>query len=197
MRTLDPRPTLGFATTPRQSSALERRSRKWRRPWRRRRRSLRRFGIVLKVCFRLGVRWESETDCLRSNTGKTEVFSAQIEVLQKDLQPWAAKIAEKQAAIDLAANERDLLTEKSEGVKVAIEEAETTLAKLATDGKTKVRFGRRKVVFGCLHGFLSERSSCCSHRREGGGRGTGRCRSGSTRCGSFLSRSALFTSSLC
>lgn len=72
-------------------------------------------------------------------TGKTEVFSGQIESLQKDLQPWAAKIAEKQAAIDLAANERDLLVEKTEGIQTAIEEAETALEKLENGDKEKVR----------------------------------------------------------
>lgn len=72
-------------------------------------------------------------------TGKTEVFSTQIEALQQELQPWAAKIAAKQGEIDLAANERDLLTEKTEAVKNGIEEAEAALEKLSGDDSTKVR----------------------------------------------------------
>lgn len=75
--------------------------------------------------------------------GKTETFTAKIDALQKDLQPWAAQIADKQAAIDLVANERDLLTEKSESIKVAIKEAQATLTKLASDDEAKVSF----VVF--------------------------------------------------
>lgn len=54
------------------------------------------------------------------------------------MQPWAAKIGDKQAAIDLAQNERDLLTEKSESVKVAMEQAQATIARLASDDQTKV-----------------------------------------------------------
>ena len=64
------------------------------------------------------------------DAGKTEVFSTQIEELQADLQPWAAKIAQKQAGIDLATHERDLLTEKTDSIKAAIAEAEATLEKL-------------------------------------------------------------------
>lgn len=70
--------------------------------------------------------------------GKTETFSTRIEALQQDLQPWAAKIATKQAAIDLAANERDLLLEKSEGIKAAVEEAKAAVEKLAKDDAAKV-----------------------------------------------------------
>jgi structural maintenance of chromosome 4 len=70
--------------------------------------------------------------------GKTEVFSTQIESLQTDLQPWAEKIAEKQAAIDLAANERDLLVEKTESVKEALESAQASMEKLGNDKATKV-----------------------------------------------------------
>ena len=78
------------------------------------------------------------TDSLRFVIGKTEVFSTQIESLQQDLQPWAEKISAKQGAIDLAANERDLLTEKTESVKIAVEEVQATIEKLTGDGNTKV-----------------------------------------------------------
>ena len=75
----------------------------------------------------------------KTRAGKTETFSVRIEALQKDLQPWAAKIADKQAAIDLAANERDLFAEKGESVKLAIEQAQATVQKLAVDDESKVR----------------------------------------------------------
>lgn len=75
---------------------------------------------------------------LAAHSGKTEVFSTQIESLQQDLQPWAAKIAAKQGEIDLAANERDLLVEKTESVKNGIEEAEAAIEKLEGDDTAKV-----------------------------------------------------------
>lgn len=84
--------------------------------------------------------------------GKTEIFSSQIESLQTDLQPWAEQIAEKNASIDLATNERDLLAGKTTGVGVAIEEAEALLEKLAVDDETKV------------NSFSSFRFSRCSRR---------------------------------
>lgn len=75
----------------------------------------------------------------KCGTGKTEVFSTQIESLQTDLQPWAEKIAEKQAAIDLVANERDLLKEKTESAAEALELAEAAMEKLVNDREIKVR----------------------------------------------------------
>ncbi|SCZ99488.1 BZ3500_MvSof-1268-A1-R1_Chr3-1g06035 [Microbotryum saponariae] len=69
--------------------------------------------------------------------GKTEVFSAQIETLQTELQPWAEQIGAKQAAINLAQNERDMLVEKGDTVRIAIEEAEASIHKLRSDDETK------------------------------------------------------------
>ncbi|KAK4698890.1 structural maintenance of chromosome 4, partial [Phenoliferia sp. Uapishka_3] len=84
---------------------------------------------------------EAELEKVRDSLkGKTEVFSTQIESLQQDLQPWAAKIAAKQGDIDLAANERDLLVEKTESVKNGIEEAEAAIEKLNADETVKVSF---------------------------------------------------------
>lgn len=72
------------------------------------------------------------------DAGKTEVYSTQIESLQTDLQPWAAQIADQQASIDLATNERDLLAEKTNSIKVGIDEAKSTLENLAADDAAKV-----------------------------------------------------------
>ncbi|SCV71157.1 BQ2448_2745 [Microbotryum intermedium] len=69
--------------------------------------------------------------------GKTEVFSAQIETLQTELQPWAEHIGAKQAAINLAQNERDMLVEKGDTVRIAIEEAEAAIHMLRSNDETK------------------------------------------------------------
>ncbi|KAM0751211.1 RecF/RecN/SMC protein [Meredithblackwellia eburnea MCA 4105] len=81
---------------------------------------------------------EAELEKVRDGLkGKTEVFSTQIESLQQELQPWAAKIAAKQAEVDLANNDRDLLLEKTEAVKAGIKEAEKALEKIGNDDTEK------------------------------------------------------------
>ena len=81
---------------------------------------------------------EAELDKVREGLkGKTEVFTAQIDTLQAELQPWAGQVAEKQAEIDLVVNERDLLTERGESVKAGIEEAQATLERLTGDREAK------------------------------------------------------------
>lgn len=81
---------------------------------------------------------EAELDKVREGLkGKTEVFTAQVDTLQAELQPWAAKVAEKRAEIDLVVNERDLLTERGESVRVGIEEAQATLERLTADAEAK------------------------------------------------------------
>ncbi|KAK4047568.1 Structural maintenance of chromosomes protein 4 [Microbotryomycetes sp. JL201] len=69
--------------------------------------------------------------------GKTEVYSVQIEQLQQDLQPWASEIADKQSQVDLTSNERDLLLEKSQSVKLAMSEATDSLERLREESQTK------------------------------------------------------------
>lgn len=71
-------------------------------------------------------------------TDKTQVFHDQIEGRQKELQPWTAKINAKQAEIDLAASERDMLAKKAEAAKTASEEAQEALEKLRADHGAKV-----------------------------------------------------------
>ncbi|KAM0788102.1 hypothetical protein ACM66B_001270 [Microbotryomycetes sp. NB124-2] len=81
---------------------------------------------------------ESELEKVRDGLkGKTEVYSVQIEQLQQDLQPWASRIADKQSQIDLTVNERDLLLEKSESVKLAMADATESLEKLREDSRSK------------------------------------------------------------
>ncbi len=68
---------------------------------------------------------------------KTQVFHDQIEVKQKELQPWNAKIDAKKAEIDVATGERDALRKKAEGVKASREQAESDLQKLREDLEAK------------------------------------------------------------
>jgi structural maintenance of chromosome 4 len=69
---------------------------------------------------------------------KTQVFHDQIEVRQKELQPWTAKINAKQSDIDVAVSERDALTKKAEAVRDAGREAVEGLEKLKSDQEAKV-----------------------------------------------------------
>ncbi|KAK7695127.1 hypothetical protein QCA50_002317 [Cerrena zonata] len=68
---------------------------------------------------------------------KTQVFHDQIEVKQKELQPWTAKINAKQAEIDVATSERDMLAQKAEQVKKTFETAKGDLERLQTDHESK------------------------------------------------------------
>lgn len=69
---------------------------------------------------------------------KTQVFHDQIEVKQKELQPWTTKINAKQAEIDVATSERDTLSKKVEAVQNARGEAQEALEKLKDDYSAKV-----------------------------------------------------------
>ena len=69
---------------------------------------------------------------------KTRSFHDQIEVKQKELQPWATEINKKQAAIDLAKSERETLVRKFEAVREAKEEAESTKNRLRGEKDAKV-----------------------------------------------------------
>lgn len=71
------------------------------------------------------------------NLGKTDVFTTQIEAKQRELEPWTAKISEKQSAIDVATSERDLLAQKASGVQEALQEASVSLQDLKAGGEAK------------------------------------------------------------
>ncbi|OCF77743.1 hypothetical protein I204_01743 [Kwoniella mangroviensis CBS 8886] len=61
---------------------------------------------------------------------KTAEFTTQIEVKQRELEPWTAKISEKQSLIDVATSERDLLAEKATSMQTALDEAKANLQAL-------------------------------------------------------------------
>ena len=69
---------------------------------------------------------------------KTQVFHDQIEQKQKELQPWTAKINAKQASLDNAISERDMLQKKAEAAQQALDEAQRSLDQLREDKKAKV-----------------------------------------------------------
>ncbi|KAJ4490187.1 RecF/RecN/SMC [Lentinula aciculospora] len=79
---------------------------------------------------------EEIQDSLRD---KTQKFYDQKEALQKDLQPWTAKINAKQTEIDVAGGERDALLKKVEHIQTALEEAEEHLEKVKLDQEEKIK----------------------------------------------------------
>lgn len=96
---------------------------------------------------------------------KTAGFSAQIDTKQAELQPWLDKLAEKQAAVDLATNQRNLLKEKAASIERGIEEATTSLQEIKADnaGKeeqlqaSKAEYDEMKAT---LQGLKSELQVC-------------------------------------
>ena len=103
---------------------------------------------------------------------KTAEFSDQIEIKQQELEPWTAKISEKQAGVDVATSERDLLVEKASGMKDGIVEAEAALEKLREGGEGKVnrsrqsQFHPRDAHFAFPSLSRSRRWTCSSRRRQ-------------------------------
>ncbi|KAJ3715083.1 RecF/RecN/SMC N terminal domain-containing protein [Lentinula raphanica] len=79
---------------------------------------------------------EEIQDSLRD---KTQKFYDQKEALQKDLQPWTAKINTKQTEIDVARGERDALVKKVESIQTALQEAEEHLEKVKSEQEDKVK----------------------------------------------------------
>lgn len=69
--------------------------------------------------------------------GKTEEFSQQIEVHQKELAPWTAKVVAKQGEVDMAQSEHDLLQEKAKSMRSNFEQAEAALSALQSAQKSK------------------------------------------------------------
>lgn len=82
--------------------------------------------------------YESVSSCSDRTVDKTQVFHDQIEVKQRELQPWTAKINAKQSEIDVAVSERDTLAKKAEAIKTAYVEAQSVLEQLQSDHETKV-----------------------------------------------------------
>jgi structural maintenance of chromosome 4 len=74
-----------------------------------------------------------------ANLDKTQVFHDQIEVKQKELQPWTAKINAKKAEIDVATSEQDALSRKAEAIREAGKAAAEELKQIQRDREAKVR----------------------------------------------------------
>ena len=93
---------------------------------------------------------------------KTQVFHDQIQVKQKELQPWTAQINTKQAEIDVATSERDALAKKAQALQAANKEARETLEALQEDLQTKVIWTSvdwmPRVVYILLEGFKTRRA---------------------------------------
>ena len=73
------------------------------------------------------------------------MYHDQIEAKQRALQPWAAKINVKQAEIDVATSERDMLAKKAEAAKTASQEAQENFEQLQADHEAKARLLSRLV----------------------------------------------------
>ncbi|KAI0687981.1 RecF/RecN/SMC [Cytidiella melzeri] len=69
---------------------------------------------------------------------KTQVYHDQIEAKQRELQPWTTKINKKQAEVDVAKSEREMLAKKAEAARATLDEAKQTLERLQDDHKAKV-----------------------------------------------------------
>lgn len=82
-----------------------------------------------------------------TTSDKTQVYHDQIEVKQRELQPWTAKINKKQAELDVAKSERDMLAKKAEAAKAALDEAKSSLEQLQEDQKAKVGSFLREWCF--------------------------------------------------
>ncbi|KZT62670.1 hypothetical protein CALCODRAFT_140377 [Calocera cornea HHB12733] len=55
--------------------------------------------------------------------GKTEVFNAQIQTKQKELEPWMTQVRKIQSDIDVATNEKQLLEDKAASVGKGVDQA--------------------------------------------------------------------------
>ena len=78
------------------------------------------------------------------------MYHDQIEVKQRELQPWTTKINKKQAEIDVATSERDMLAKKAESAKAALDDAKQTLEQLQEDQQAKVSCLSKWTVWAFL-----------------------------------------------
>lgn len=70
---------------------------------------------------------------------KTQVFNDQIEVKQRELQPWTAKINAKQAEVDVATSERVALEKKAASALAAVNSAAEALQTLQDSYAAKTK----------------------------------------------------------
>lgn len=83
-------------------------------------------------------------------TDKTQVYHDQIEVKQKELQPWINKVNAKKATIDVATSERDALAKKAAGLKDAVKNAQDDLEQQQATQQAKVSpmiCSRTRLIF--------------------------------------------------
>lgn len=81
---------------------------------------------------------EAELTSIREHLkGKTQEFSDQIAAKQKSLEPWQAKINQKQSAIAVAESELNILKEKANAGAVALEELENKIGSIEKRRKEK------------------------------------------------------------
>ncbi|KAF2267623.1 condensin subunit Cut3 [Lojkania enalia] len=81
---------------------------------------------------------EKELEGIRTSlAGKTQGLSDQIAAKQKSLEPWSAKINDKQSAIAVAQSELDILREKENAGAVAIDEVKAKIAAYAESKEVK------------------------------------------------------------
>lgn len=76
-------------------------------------------------------------DVQNSLKGKTAGITAQIEVAQKDLEPWREKISAKESEIAIAQSEIDLIMEKQTSAKEALKNAKRSAEQVMNAGKAK------------------------------------------------------------
>ena len=90
----------------------------------------------------LEVTMKAEADELasirESLKGKTETFSNEIAVKQKQLEPWKEKISQKESAIAVAQSELEMLREKASAGTVALEEVKTKVLALQDSRQAKL-----------------------------------------------------------
>lgn len=82
---------------------------------------------------------ESELNTIRESLkGKTQGISDQIAVKQQQLEPWSAKISEKQSAMAVAQSELDILRERENAGANAVAEIEAKLEALSEQREAKL-----------------------------------------------------------
>ncbi|EJU02564.1 RecF/RecN/SMC protein [Dacryopinax primogenitus] len=69
--------------------------------------------------------------------GKTEVFNTQIQVKQKELEPWMTQVRKIQSDIDVATNEKMLLEEKAASVDKGVDQAMAAVETMKEELKGK------------------------------------------------------------
>ncbi|KAG8836353.1 hypothetical protein FRC17_005639 [Serendipita sp. 399] len=94
-------------------------------------------GEVERLEASLGQEEKKLEDIVDSLKDKTQGFTKQIEAKQRELQPWAAKIRQKEGEIKIAQNEQESLNKKVESIRNAGSEAKAAVDALKADKESK------------------------------------------------------------